>query len=48
MLGKSAERPLLEPFISRAGRFLFFNNRNEPAEQTSLFVARRVDEDHSR
>lgn len=29
----------MEPYISCDGRYLFFNNRNEPAEQTDLFLA---------
>lgn len=29
----------MEPFISCDGRYLFFNNRNEPGEQTDLFLA---------
>jgi hypothetical protein len=27
---------LMEPFLSRDGQILFFNNRNPPAEQTDL------------
>jgi hypothetical protein len=29
----------MEPYISCDGRYLFFNNRNDPAELTDLFVA---------
>ena len=29
----------MEPYISCDGRYLFFNNRNAPAEQTDLFFA---------
>jgi hypothetical protein len=32
----------MEPFLTRDGRFLFFNNRNDPKDQTDLHVARRV------
>lgn len=31
----------MEPYISCDGRFLLFNNRNEPSEQTDLFFAER-------
>jgi hypothetical protein len=31
----------MEPFISCDGRYLFFNNRNEPSEQTDLLFAER-------
>jgi len=34
----------MEPFISRDGQVLFFNNRNEPAEQTDIHFATRVDD----
>ena len=34
----------MEPFISRDGRFLFFNNRNDPSVDTNLFYAARVDD----
>jgi hypothetical protein len=30
---------VMEPFISRDGRHLFFNNRNDPPAQTRLFLA---------
>ena len=33
---------LMEPFLSRDGRFLFFNNRNHPPELTDIHVALRV------
>ncbi len=32
----------MEPFISRSGKFLFFNNSNDPAELTDLHYARRL------
>ena len=32
----------MEPFLSRDGEWLFFNNRNQPGDQTDLFYARRV------
>ncbi len=34
----------MEPFISRDGRYLFFNNSNDPSVDTNLFWARRVDD----
>lgn len=34
----------MEPFISRDGETLFFNNRNGPADQTDLFWASRIDD----
>lgn len=34
----------MEPFISRDGQYLFFNNRNDPAIDTELFYASRVDD----
>lgn len=34
----------MEPFISRDGRFLFFNNRNDPATDTELYYASRIDD----
>ena len=33
----------MEPFVSRDGRWLLFNNSNEPAEATELHAARFVD-----
>ena len=32
----------MEPFLTRDGAYLFFNNRNAPEDQTDLHVARRV------
>lgn len=32
----------MEPFLTRDGRYLFFNNRNDPNDQTDLHVARRL------
>ncbi len=32
---------VMEPFISKDGQYLFFNNRNDPADQTDLFYAQR-------
>ena len=29
----------MEPFVSRDGKFLFFNNRNDPGTDTNLYVA---------
>jgi hypothetical protein len=34
----------MEPFIARDGQTLFFNNRNEPAEETDLHWATRIDD----
>lgn len=34
----------MEPFLTRDGRYLFFNNRNDPADQTDLHVARRIND----
>lgn len=34
----------MEPFITRDGQHLLFNNRNEPAELTDLHIAERVDD----
>lgn len=34
----------MEPFISRDGRYLFFNNRNDPATDTELYYASRIDD----
>lgn len=34
----------MEPFLSRDGETLFFNNRNEPAEETDLHWATRIDD----
>ena len=33
----------MEPFIARDGRYLFFNNSNDPSVNTNLFYASRVD-----
>ena len=35
---------LMEPFLSRDGQTLFFNNRNDPPDATDLHVATRVDD----
>ncbi len=34
----------MEPFISKDGRYLFFNNRNDPAVDTNIFYASRIDD----
>ncbi len=34
----------MEPFISKDGQYLFFNNRNDPSVNTDIFYAQRVDE----
>jgi Tol biopolymer transport system component len=39
---------IMEPFLSRDGRYLFFNNLNEPPTNTNLFYAERVDDLHFR
>ena len=36
----------MEPFVSRDGRFLLFNNSNDPASNTDLHFASRVDDLH--
>jgi hypothetical protein len=33
----------MEPFVSKDGRYLLFNNRNDPRVDTNLHFARRVD-----
>lgn len=35
---------LMEPFVSRDGARLFFNNRNDPPDATDLHVASRIDD----
>jgi hypothetical protein len=34
----------MEPFISKDGQYLFFNNRDDPAVNTDLYYASRVDD----
>jgi Tol biopolymer transport system component len=34
----------MEPFISKDGQYLFFNNRNDPSINTDLFYASRIDD----
>jgi type II secretory pathway pseudopilin PulG len=34
----------MEPFLTRDGHFLLFNNRNDPPEKTDLFYAERIDD----
>ena len=34
----------MEPFISKDGQYLFFNNRNDPSIDTQLYYASRVDD----
>ncbi len=36
----------MEPFLSRDGKFLFFNNLNEPKVNTNLHWAERIDDLH--
>jgi len=38
------EGDAMEPFVTRDGRFLLFNNRNDPSENTNLHLAERVDD----
>ena len=38
----------MEPFISRDGKYLFFNNLNEPQVNTNLHWAERIDDLHFR
>jgi hypothetical protein len=38
------EGDAMEPFLTRDGRFLLFNNRNDPRINTNLHYATRVDE----
>ena len=33
----------MEPFLSKDGRYLFFNNRNDPRTNTNLRYAERID-----
>jgi Tol biopolymer transport system component len=40
------EGDAMEPFISRDGRYLFFNNLNQPGVNTNLYWAERVDDLH--
>lgn len=35
----------MEPFISRDGQYLFFNNSNEPPDKTDLFYAKKINDD---
>jgi hypothetical protein len=34
----------MEPFLTRDGNFLFFNNSNDPKVDTNLFWASRIDD----
>ena len=38
----------MEPFISRDGKYLFFNNKNDPKTNTDLYYAVRVADDKFR
>ncbi len=40
------EGDAMEPFISRDGKYLFFNNLNEPSVNTNLYWAERIDDLH--
>lgn len=46
ILGYSGDA--MEPFVSRDGKYLFFNNLNEPQVNTNLHWAERVDDLHFR
>lgn len=35
---------MMEPFLSRDGRYLFFNNLNDPAVNTNIFYAVRIND----
>jgi len=35
----------MEPFISKDGQYLFFNNRNDPSVNTDLYYASRVNDE---
>lgn len=36
----------MEPFVTHDGRFLLFNNRNDPGVDTNLYYAERIDDLH--
>ena len=36
----------MEPFLTKDGRFLLFNNRNDPSVNTNLYFAERIDDLH--
>ena len=36
----------MEPFLTRDGRYLLFNNRNDPSVDTNIYFAERVDDLH--
>ena len=36
----------MEPFLTRDGRWLLFNTRNGPKDQTDLMLAKRIDDTH--
>jgi Tol biopolymer transport system component len=38
----------MEPFVTRDGRYLLFNNRNDPPDKTRLYYAERIDDTHFR
>jgi Tol biopolymer transport system component len=38
----------MEPFATRDGRYLLFNNRNDPPEKTRLYYAERIDDSRFR
>ncbi len=38
------EGDAMEPFLTRDGKYLFFNNRNGPKDQTDLHWAQRIDD----
>ena len=36
----------MEPFLTRDGHYLLFNNRNDPKVNTNLYYAERIDDSH--
>ncbi|MGR6430484.1 hypothetical protein ACU5AY_06140 [Rhizobium sp. PAMB 3174] len=36
----------MQPFISRDGKYLFFNDRNRPGDGTDIYLATKVDDTH--
>lgn len=42
MLGYNGH--IMEPFLTRDGALLFFNNRNDPKDQTDLHVSQRIND----
>lgn len=38
------DRDIMEPFLSRDGKFLFFNNVNDPDTNTNIYYAERIND----